>query len=64
MAQQLADPVHGGWYPELDDNLFPRPRFFTGKPDVYHLLQSFLIPLFPATGSLGEMTRQAAGQAL
>lgn len=60
MAQQLADPVHGGWYPELDETLFPRPRFFTGKPDIYHLLQSFLIPLFPAMGSLGEMTRQAA----
>ncbi len=60
MAQHLADPVHGGWYPELDDSLSPRPRFFTGKPDIYHLLQSFLIPLYPAEASLGEMVRRAA----
>lgn len=59
-AQRLADPVHGGWYPELDESLTPRPRFFTGKPDIYHLLQSFLIPLYPAEGSLGEMVRRAA----
>lgn len=60
MAQFLADPVHGGWYPELDDSLSPRPRFFTGKPDIYHLLQSFLIPLYPAEGSIGDMIRRAA----
>jgi mannose/cellobiose epimerase-like protein (N-acyl-D-glucosamine 2-epimerase family) len=60
MAMRLADPVHGGWHPELDDSLTPRPRFFIGKPDIYHLLQSFLIPLYPADGSLGEMVRRAA----
>ncbi|HEX3984371.1 MAG TPA: AGE family epimerase/isomerase [Acidisoma sp.] len=59
MAQRLADPVHGGWYPELDDNLTPRPRFFAGKPDIYHLLQSFLIPLYRAEGSLGAMIDRA-----
>lgn len=62
ISQNLADPVHGGWYPELDDSLHPRPRFFTGKPDIYHLLQSFLIPLYAADGSLGEMVRRAATQ--
>jgi mannose/cellobiose epimerase-like protein (N-acyl-D-glucosamine 2-epimerase family) len=60
MATHLADPVHGGWHPELDDSLTPRPRFFIGKPDIYHLLQGFLIPLYPAEGSLGEMVRRAA----
>ncbi|MBW4025029.1 MAG: AGE family epimerase/isomerase [Proteobacteria bacterium] len=60
MAQNMADTLHGGWHPELDDTLTPRPRFFTGKPDVYHLLQSFLIPLYPSDGSLGEMVRRAA----
>ncbi len=59
MAQHLADAVHGGWHPELDDQLMPHPRFFTGKPDIYHLLQSFLIPLYPADGSLGAMVRRA-----
>jgi sulfoquinovose isomerase len=60
MALRLADPVHGGWHPELDDSLTPRPRFFIGKPDIYHLLQGFLIPLYPAEASLGEMVRRAA----
>jgi hypothetical protein len=46
----------------LDDSLAPRPRFFAGKPDVYHLLQGFLIPLYPAEGSLGDMVRRAAVQ--
>jgi mannose/cellobiose epimerase-like protein (N-acyl-D-glucosamine 2-epimerase family) len=58
MTTHLTDAVQGGWHPELDDNLTPRPRFFTGKPDIYHLLQSFLIPLYPAEGSLGEMVRR------
>jgi sulfoquinovose isomerase len=58
MTTHLADPVRGGWHPELDDSLSPRPRFFTGKPDIYHLLQGFLIPLYPAEGSLGAMVRR------
>ena len=61
MTTHMADVAQGGWHPELDDSLTPRPRFFTGKPDIYHLLQSFLIPLYPAAGSLGEMVWQAAG---
>ena len=58
MATHMTDPVHGGWHPELDDSLAPRPHFFTGKPDIYHLLQGFLIPLYAADGSLGEMVRR------
>jgi sulfoquinovose isomerase len=60
MSTHMADPAQGGWHPELDDTLAARSRFFTGKPDIYHLLQSFLIPLYPADGSLGEMVRRAA----
>jgi sulfoquinovose isomerase len=60
VAVHFADPVNGGWHPELDDSLTPRPRFFTGKPDIYHLLQGLLIPLYPAQGSLGQMVREAA----
>jgi sulfoquinovose isomerase len=58
VAVHLADPLNGGWHPELDDSLMPRPRFFVGKPDIYHLLQSLLIPLYPARGSLGQMARR------
>jgi mannose/cellobiose epimerase-like protein (N-acyl-D-glucosamine 2-epimerase family) len=51
-ANHFIDPVNGGWFPELSDDLKPIDLFFTGKPDIYHSLQACLIPLHPATGSL------------
>ncbi len=48
----LIDHAHGGWRPELTEDLAPASTVFTGKPDLYHALQACLIPLFPATGSL------------
>jgi sulfoquinovose isomerase len=42
----------GGWIPELDSNLAPVNRVFTGKPDLYHALQACIIPLLPANGSI------------
>jgi mannose/cellobiose epimerase-like protein (N-acyl-D-glucosamine 2-epimerase family) len=51
-ATHFIDPANGGWFAELDDDLRPFDRFFTGKCDIYHALQACLIPLFPATGSL------------
>jgi mannose/cellobiose epimerase-like protein (N-acyl-D-glucosamine 2-epimerase family) len=58
-AHHLLDRRHGGWFSELDDGLVARPRFFSGKPDIYHALQACLIPLYPAGGSLGSMVREA-----
>jgi mannose/cellobiose epimerase-like protein (N-acyl-D-glucosamine 2-epimerase family) len=51
-ATYFIDPANGGWYGELNDDLKPIDKFFTGKPDIYHALQACLIPLYPATGSL------------
>lgn len=51
-ATYFIDPATGGWFAELDDDLKPFDKFFTGKPDIYHALQACLIPLFPANGSL------------
>ena len=50
-ATHLIDPADGAWFPELDDDLKPVSRVFTGKPDLYHAVQACLIPLVPATGS-------------
>ena len=50
VATHVIDP-QGGWWPELDDELSPVSRVFTGKPDLYHAVQACLIPLLPATGS-------------
>ncbi|WP_226782869.1 AGE family epimerase/isomerase [Oceaniglobus trochenteri] len=51
-ARHLMDPDFGGWFPELDTDLQPVERVFTGKPDIYHALQACLIPLYPADGSI------------
>ena len=48
----VIDHKHGGWHPELDKDLKPTPRVFTGKPDIYHALQACVIPLVPTTGSV------------
>jgi len=42
----------GGWFPELDSDLAPVNRVFTGKPDLYHALQACIIPLLPPNGSV------------
>ncbi len=58
-ARHLIDTGHGGWHPELDDDLRPVARVFAGKPDLYHALQACLIPLLPPGGSI---TRGLAAQ--
>ncbi|NRP21781.1 Sulfoquinovose isomerase [Ensifer adhaerens] len=42
----------GGWIPELDNDLRPVNRVFIGRPDLYHAVQSCLIPLLPSSGSI------------
>ena len=51
-AAHLIDAEHGGWHPQLDENLRPNSDPFFGKPDIYHALQACLIPLLPLTGSV------------
>jgi sulfoquinovose isomerase len=55
----LIDHCHGGWRPELTEDLVPSATVFTGKPDLYHALQACLIPLFPTTGSLTKVIPEA-----
>lgn len=50
--RHLIDHDHGSWHPEIDDELKPVSRVFTGKPDLYHALQACVIPLMPADGSV------------
>ncbi len=51
-SNHLIDRKVGGWIPELDSNMQPVNRVFTGRPDLYHAVQACLIPLLPANGSL------------
>ena len=61
MAAHVIDRDHGGWRPELDSDLKPVNRVFTGKPDLYHAVQACLIPLFPADGSLTRQLKRDDG---
>ena len=60
----MIDRQGGGWWPELDDDLRPVARVFTGKPDLYHAVQACLIPLLPATGSATRGLAGAAGETI
>lgn len=60
VTSHVIDHATGAWWPELDENLKPVARVFTGKPDLYHAVQACLIPLLPATGSA---TRGLSGPA-
>ena len=60
-ATQFIDRRNGGWIPQRDAALAPKSTLFQGKPDIYHSLQSLLIPLFPTTGSLLSVIPEATG---
>lgn len=51
-AQRFIDRKHGGWFPQLNEQLQPARALNLGKPDLYHALQACLIPLLPTTGSI------------
>jgi mannose/cellobiose epimerase-like protein (N-acyl-D-glucosamine 2-epimerase family) len=52
IAAKFIDRDHGGWRAQLDDALRPNSGPFFGKVDIYHSLQSCLIPTLPTTGSV------------
>jgi mannose/cellobiose epimerase-like protein (N-acyl-D-glucosamine 2-epimerase family) len=56
-AAQLIDRERGSWHAELDDDLRPSERTWSGKPDVYHSLQATLIPRLPVSPSLAGALR-------
>lgn len=51
-ANRFIDREHGGWFPQLSDDLVANSDPFFGKPDIYHSLQACLIPLLPTDGSI------------
>jgi len=53
----LIDHARGGWYPELDPTNDRKLGPWYGKPDVYHSLQSCLLPLLPPAPSLAGALR-------
>jgi len=48
----LIDYARGGWYPELGPTNRRKVGLWYGKPDLYHALQSCLLPLLTPAPSL------------
>jgi mannose/cellobiose epimerase-like protein (N-acyl-D-glucosamine 2-epimerase family) len=59
IADHHLDRMNGGWIEQLTEDLQPAYTLFAGKADIYHALQACLIPLYPATGSLTKVIREA-----
>jgi mannose/cellobiose epimerase-like protein (N-acyl-D-glucosamine 2-epimerase family) len=57
----IIDHERGGWYYLLDPDNRPKevPGVVTGKPDLYHALQSCLVPLIPSNAGIGASLRRA-----
>jgi sulfoquinovose isomerase len=58
-AAHLIDHARGGWYPELDPTNRRKVEPWHGKPDLYHALQSCLLPLLAPSPSLAGALRSA-----
>ncbi|MGK3945129.1 AGE family epimerase/isomerase [Streptomyces sp. RP5T] len=56
-AEAFMDRAHGSWYHELDADLRPASTVWQGKPDVYHALQTTLIPRLPLAPALATALR-------
>ena len=54
-SEVFIDHTYGGWFPAIDSNGAPASSIFSGKPDIYHALQSCL---FPLSGRLSRMATQ------
>lgn len=55
----LIDHARGGWYAELDPTNRRKWGPWYGKPDLYHVLQSCLLPLLSPAPSLAGALRSA-----
>jgi mannose/cellobiose epimerase-like protein (N-acyl-D-glucosamine 2-epimerase family) len=53
----LIDYARGGWYPELDATNRRKVGLWYGKPDLYHTLQSCLVPLLTPAPSIAGALR-------
>jgi sulfoquinovose isomerase len=52
VSEHFIDHRNGAWYPQLDRHNKPTDYPWKGKPDLYHSLQAYLVPLVPAGGGL------------
>lgn len=53
----FLDREHGSWFHELDTSNRPAQAVWSGKPDLYHALQTVLIPRLPLVPSLAAAVK-------
>ena len=53
-AAYFIDEQRGSWHHELDTSNQPAASVWSGKPDIYHALQTTLIPRLPLHPSLAS----------
>ena len=54
IAVRFIDRDRGGWRAQIDESLKPKSDPFFGKVDIYHSLQSCLIPTLPTSGTVAK----------
>ncbi|WP_207424762.1 AGE family epimerase/isomerase [Desertivirga brevis] len=52
ISSYMVDAEKGSWHHNLDELNRPTNRIWSGKPDIYHIFQSLLIPNLPIGGSM------------
>lgn len=58
VAEFFLDHEHGSWFHELDTQNRPSSEVWAGKPDLYHALQTALIPRLPLAPSLAAALQE------
>lgn len=58
MDEKVLDHVHGSWYHQLDQNNEVMTTVWPGKPDLYHAVQSTLIPYHDVSLSIAAAVKK------
>jgi mannose/cellobiose epimerase-like protein (N-acyl-D-glucosamine 2-epimerase family) len=56
----LIDTEHGSWHHQLDETNTPIKTVWRGKPDLYHTVQTTLIPRLPLSPGIALAIREAS----
>ncbi len=63
LDEVVKDHENGSWFHQLDRNNQLLGTVWPGKSDLYHAVQSMLIPYYPAELSIAAAVKKGAGQA-
>jgi len=58
LDEKVIDHVNGSWFHQLDQNNEVLDTVWPGKPDLYHAIQSMLIPYYPVNLSIAVAVKK------